>query len=345
MNSEAPTAKSPIRRSPGQAVCVIGAQGALGSAVIEQFAGTDWKVHRAGRRPERGDDFRQLDLDSPETVVPALRDVDLVINTVAHPGWAAERAVLEGGGVLVNCSHAPARAAAAMLAEAKGSNGTVLLNAGLVPGVANLMAAELLAANPRADRLEVAFTVLRAGTAGRAGGEFAHRGLTSQSHHRVVRLPMPEPFGELSFIEVAEGEDGGFGGVAGWRTLETYLGFGDRPLDLALRAMNSLRLISVLPGAAFTLGLGSRADASREPTAIWVGARRGDERLGASVLECEGDYRSTAIAARLFGEVLLGRRGRRGCFNPEDLFRLDDLLPALADLGLRVTRKWRRADA
>ncbi len=326
--------------SPVRNVCVIGAHGALGGTVVEQFDGAGWKVHPAGRRPDQGNGFRQIDLDRPETVASALRDVDLVINTVAHPGWAAERAVLEQGGVLVNCSHAPARTAAAITAEVRGPKGTALLNAGLVPGVANLVAAELLAEHARADCLEVAFTVLRAGTVGRAGGEFAHHGLTSQNHHRVVELSMPEPFGELSFIEVAEDEDGGFGGVAGQRTLETYLGFGDRPVNLALRTMNALRLISALPRAAFTLGLSKGAEASREPTAIWVGAQRGSERLGASVLECEGDYRTTAVASRLFGEALLDGQGRPGCFNPEDLFSLGDLLPALNDLGLRVTRNW-----
>ena len=93
-------------------------------------------------------------------MAPALRDADLVVSTVPHPGWAAERAVLGQGGVLVNCSHAPGRAAAAIAAEVKEPRGTVLLNAGLVPGVTNLVAAELLAEHPQADCLEVAFTVL-----------------------------------------------------------------------------------------------------------------------------------------------------------------------------------------
>lgn len=324
---------------------MIGAQGALGSIAVEQFESAGWRVHPAGRRPERREGFRELDLDRPETVAPALQDLDLVVSTVSHPSWTAEQAVLRQGGVLVNCSHAPGRAAAAIAAETEEPKGTVLLNAGLVPGVANLVAAELLREHPQADCLEVAFTVLSAGTAGRAGGEFAHQGLTSQRHHRVVKLPMPEPFGRLPFIEVAEGEDGGFGGVAGRRRVGTYLGFGEWPLSLALRTMNALRLISVLPRAAFTRDRRSTPEASREPTAIWVGARRGAERLGASVLECEGDYRTTAAAARLFGEGLLDGRGRPGCFNPEDLFSLSDLLPALNDVGLRVTRNWEAANA
>jgi hypothetical protein len=306
-----------------------------------QFDASSWRLHRAGRRRDQVDEsFRHVDLDRADTVLPAVHDVDLVVSTVPHPSWSAERVVLEHGGFLVNCSHAPARVPVRITAAAKDPKGLVLLNAGLVPGVANLVAAELLERQPRADCLEVGFTVLSAATAGKAGGEFAHRGLTSRRRHRVVTLPMPEPFRGLKFIQTAEDEDGGFGGVADGRAIETYLGFADRPLDLALRAINSLRLMSALPRAAFAVDRGGSGVASREPTAVWVGARRGGERLGASMIECDGDYRVTAAAARIFGEALRDLRHRPGCFNPEDLFCLDDLLPAFEEVGLHLTRDW-----
>lgn len=325
--------------TPRQRVCVIGAQGTLGRAVVNQFASTGWTVYPAGRRPDEREGFRFLDLDRPETVLSAVRDVDLVVSTVPHPELTAERLVLERGGVLINCSHAPAQTAAAITMEAKGPKGTILLNAGLVPGIANLAAAELLEKHPQADCLEVAFTILNKGTAGKAGGEFAYEGLTSQPHHRVVKLPMPGPFGKLACIEVAEGDDFGFGGVAKSRRIEVSLGFADSSLGLTLRTINTLRLMRILPKAAFVTTRGEQADASREPTAVWIGARRGSKRLGASVLECEGDYRTTATATRVFGERLIGHN-QPGCFNPEDLslFSLSDLLPAFDDVGLRITQ-------
>ena len=76
----------------------------------------------------------------------------------------------------VNCSHAPSASRVSDDRRDNRAQGTVLLNAGLVPGLANLAAAELFAEHPEADCLEVAFTVLSEGTAGREGGEFAHRG-------------------------------------------------------------------------------------------------------------------------------------------------------------------------
>lgn len=331
---------------PKRDVCIIGAQGALGRVVATQFDPAAWTLHPAGRRPDQAENFRQLDLDRIETVAPALRGVDLLLSTVPHPAYSAERVVLEQGGFLVNCSHAPAEMAIAITASAAKSVGTVLLNAGLAPGVVNLVAADLLENHPEADCLEVGFTLFTEATAGKAGGEFAHHGLTSRNHHHVTALPMPEPFVGLKFIEVAETEDGGFGRVAGNRAIENYLGFADRPLNLLLRTLNALHLMFLLPRAAFTLGRrGKVGAASREPTAIWIGARRGDERLGGSMIECDGDYRATAAAGRIFAEALLDGEFQPGCFNPEDLFRLDDLLPAFEGVGLRVTRDWQAASA
>ena len=316
-------------------VCVIGAQGTLGNTIVKQFEAAGWTVHPAGRRPDRRKGFRQLDLDRPETVGRALHDVDLVVSTVPDPKLAAERFVLERGGVLVNCSHTHARTAAALAPKAKESGGTVLLNAGLVPGIANLAAAELLAKHPQADRLEVAFTILNEGTAGRGGGEVAHAALASRPSHPVIELPLPEPFGRLPCMKVADQEDFGFGGVAGSRQVDIYLGFADRPIRLALRAISALRLMQVVPRAAFTVKRGRQDEASKEPTVVWLGAGLGGERLGASIIQCEGDYRTTAASARAFGERLLVDNPR-GCFNPEDLFSLGEMTAPLKGIGLRV---------
>ena len=323
--------------SNGHSACVIGAQGVLGKIIAGQLADAGWTVYPAGRRSDPRSGYRQLDLDRPETVGPALRNVDLIISTVPHSGLAAERAVLEQGGVLVNCSHAPSETTGVLDKEVRNPKGTVLLNGGLVPGVANLGATELLSRHPEADCLEVAFTILSAGTAGKTGGAFAYEGLTSRSHHRVVRLPLPQPFGNTACIETAGHNDFGFGGAAGSRKVETYLGFADLALNLGLRTANVLRLMHLLPKAAFVTDRGTPGEASREPTAVWLGARKGGELLGSSILECEGDYRTTAEAARAFGEKLLAV-GRAGCFNPEDVFDLDEILSPLATEGMRISR-------
>jgi hypothetical protein len=316
----------------GGRACVIGGQGALGRAVVEELRLAGWTVHAAGRRPRGKGHVRYLDLARDETLEPALRDVDLTISTVPDRGLAAERWVLEHGGTLVNCSHAPGGAAAAVGGDTKAA-GSVLLNAGLVPGIANLVAADLLEKHTEADCLEVAFTILKEGTAGRGGAEFVHAGLASRRQHRVAKLPFPS-FGELACIEIHEDEDCGFVGVAGSRRIENYLAFANRSANRVLRLLNALHLMQLLPKAALSAGSASRRELSREPSAIWIGARRGDVRLGASVVECEGDYRTTARAARSFAEMLMAKQ-RPGCFNPEDLFEFGDLM-SLEDMGVRI---------
>lgn len=321
----------------GKEVCVIGAQGALGGIVLDRFRARGWTTRPAGRRADQRQGSRHVDLSHPETLESALDGVDLIVSTVPDPGLAAERWVLEHGGTLVNCSHAPGAAADALEAKAGPAKGTVLLNAGLVPGVANLAASALLTSHPQADCLEVAFTVLKEGTAGRGGADFIHAGLISRSHHRVRTVLFPEPFGRQSCIEIHEDEDCGFAGVAKGRAVRNYLGFADRSASWSLRTVNALRLMQLLPRVAFAAGGTSRGSASQEPTAIWLGAQRDQECLGASVLQCEGDYWTTAEAARMFGEALLAQ-GQPGCFNPEDLFGLGELAAPLAEIGVRVAR-------
>jgi len=321
--------------------CVIGGQGALGRAAVDALRSAGWSVHPAGRRPDARDDFRLIDLQQPSSIGPALEDVGLVLSTVPDPGFAAERWVLEHGGLFVNCSHAPGAAAADLTAEiGDGCEGTVLLNGGLVPGVANLIAADLLDRHPEADTLGVAFTVLREGTAGRGGAEFVHSGLAARSRHQIIELPMPAPFGELRCIEIHESEDCGFAGVAGGRRVRNYLGFGDRRPAWTLQTANALGLMRLLPKVAFTAGSDRTGPPSQEPTAIWIGVKRGERLLGASTAECNGDYRVTALAARLFGEALVANP-RPGCFNPEDLFDLGDLVSPLNEMGVRIAQSSR----
>jgi hypothetical protein len=148
---------------------------------------------------------------------------------------------------------------------------------------------------------------------------------------------MPAPFGELRCIEIHESEDCGFAGVADGRRVRNYLGFGDRPAAWALQTANALGLMRLLPRVAFTAGSGGMRPTSQEPTAIWIGARKGRKLLGASTAECGGDYRMTGLAARLFGEAL-GTNPRPGCFNPEDLFDLSGLASPLNQVGVRIAQ-------
>jgi hypothetical protein len=318
------------------AVLVIGSQGALGSTVVRAFERAGWEVHRAARRP--GTSFRLVDLGTPDTLRRAFDGIDVVVNTVPHAGLAAERAVLERGGLLLNISALPASEAAGLPAS---GTGTVVMNSGLAPGVTNLVAADLVARHPDADGIELALTLSASATSGPAGGEFVYRHLTSSRRHATATIPFPPPIGERRCVEIAEGENGWLGAAAGGRSVRTYLCISEPLLHRGVLAANRTGVMSLVPRAAFVGGRkGPPGDASTEPFSEWVAVLRSGRRLTARTVEGEGDYRSTAAATVVVAEALL-RRGDLpgGRFDPEDLLSLGDVSAALEAAGIRVVER------
>jgi hypothetical protein len=76
--------------------------------------------------------------------------------------------------------------------------------------------------------------------------------------------------------------------------------------------------------------------ASREPVAHWIAAKLGGRRLAARTLECAGHYAHAARCALVFAENLLEEPRRAGCFDPEEVFTLDELKSKLARSGIRT---------
>ena len=256
-------------------VLVIGARGALGALVADAFRRHGWAVRQSSRDPIPPPDFHHVDLTDPATLAPALDGVDLVITTVPDPTLAAERHVLKRGGVLLNLSAGPATALRSLRREAGQAKGTVVMNAGIAPGVTNLLAAQLLEENPGADEAELVFTVTAKGTGGAASADFAHRGFTGQGHHRVKQVALPEPFGSRRVLGFAEPDRGWLGPMADGLTVSPYICPAERSLGAMMRTLNAVRLISKLPRAA--LGPGRRTaveEASREPVAHSVAVLR-----------------------------------------------------------------------
>ena len=325
-------------------VLVIGAQGVLGALLAQAFKTAGWAVVRSGRRPDPGAGFRHVDLDEPETVAAAIGDADVVVNTVPDPGLTAERMVLDRGGLVINVSAMPAEAGRRLRHEAGTARGTVVMNAGIAPGVTSLIAADLLAAHPEADEVELVFTVSTKSTSGPAGGDFGHRGLTTVGRHRTKVIPLPPPFGPRRCLGFAEPDGGWLGSVVGDKMVSPYVCIAERTTHRAMLGLNKAGLMSRLPRAAF--GSPPSTDgggASEEPVAHWVAVLRRGERIAAQTLECRGDYRCAAAAAVVFARTLIaggaGSALPRGVFDPEDLLSLDGLAPALREHGIAAVNQ------
>jgi hypothetical protein len=286
-----------------------------------------------------------VDLDRAQTVRAALDGVDLVVNAVPDRLLRAERLVLERGLALVNLSAVPAALGGALQHETTNATGTVLIPAGLVPGVASLVAADLLQTHPEAEELEVAFAISARGTSGKGGASLVHSYLIAARHHQTFRVELGPSFGARTCFEGGVEERAWLAeGVLGQRTVHLGIYLQERPLEALFRGLNTLRLMSTVPRWTFVAGKDRvPAEATREPIAEWVAVKRGGKRLAARTIEGLGDYRMTAASAVVFGEALLEQRAsqypRTGVFAPEELFTLGQLLGALETHGFRIVER------
>ena len=324
-------------------VLVIGARGALGTLVADAVRRHGWAVRESSRDPSPSPDFHYVDLTDPATLAPALDGVDLVITTVPDPTLAAERHVLKHGGVLLNLSAEPATALRSLRRQAGQAKGTVVMNAGIAPGVTNLLAARLLEENPGADEVELVFTVTTKGTGGAASADFAHRGFTGRGHHRVKQVTLPEPFGSRRVLGFAEPDGGWLGPVVDGLTVSPYICLAERSAGAMMRTLNAARLISKLPRAA--LGSGRRTaveEASHEPVAHSVAVLRAGLPLDDRLVVGQGDFRMAAASSIVFAEALLGRDRRvaaqPGAWYPEEVLSLNRVEASLRQAGIDVTK-------
>jgi hypothetical protein len=314
---------------------IIGARGVLGHRTAQAFADAGWEVRAGVRRAGAGQ--VELDLDRPASILAALDTNELIVNTVPQRDLIAERLVLEHGGTLINISTLPAAATRELRAQAGGAQGTVLMNAGLAPGVSTLAAADLLRRHPEAEELEMVFTVSAAAPRGPAGVETLHRGLTTVARHRTVLVPLPEPFGERLCVGFGEDDAGWLGGIAEGRLVRPYICLLEPALHEWLLTLNDVGALTRLSKSVIRARLpDGNETAYAEPVAHWIAAIRGDRRLGVSIVRSPGELVHTARSAVVFAQSLLKDPPGGGCFDAEEICTLDQLQPSLQAAGISI---------
>ncbi|MFF2554557.1 hypothetical protein ACFVUS_26390 [Nocardia sp. NPDC058058] len=329
-------------------VLVIGADGVLGGTVAAAYGHAGWQVLRGTRRYRGDPDSVPVDLSRPETIGPALAAADLTINTVADADLRAEQWALEHGHRILNMATVPVNSARRLRIRAaqSTSRGTVLLNAGLAPGVTNLVIADMLARHPESDTVDFVMCLPASGMAGRAGVHFVHENLTTIGHHGVYNkrsprhdtrtVPLPPPMGNKKCFGFAERDRAWLLDTAGGRTIRTFA-YIDRPhLHHLVIALNPLGLLPDVPEMPFRIGRQSISpQPSAEPILHWIATSRRGTQLEARTVECTGGYAHAAQAAVIFGDALT-RTSATGCFNPEELCTLRSMNPQLDSAGIKV---------
>ncbi|MHB8381059.1 MAG: hypothetical protein ACYDC3_01785 [Candidatus Binataceae bacterium] len=322
-------------------VLIIGGQGALGSIVAEAIrARGDLTVLIGGRRAERREDFRFVDLERPETIASALAGVDFAISTVADPQFELERVAVEIGARSINISSAVLPIGGHVSLRGRG---LAIVHAGLAPlGLQALIAKAMIARYPEAARLEVAMCFSARGASGPQGREFAYQALTRRPFEpsRTIEFSAPIgrrrcfsaaiPDGEILHSLIPEGEAG------------VFVGFAEPMIHRALGVMRSSGMIRLIPRAMFVgrAAPSAPAAATTEPMRQWVAVYdAGGGRLGATVTEGEGDYSTTALVTRAFLDALIERLKTRkpfGVHSAEKFFNLAEVTPYLpAEVSIR----------
>jgi NAD(P)-dependent dehydrogenase (short-subunit alcohol dehydrogenase family) len=316
-------------------VLVVGAQGAMGTLTVRAFQRAGWAVRAAARRPTPGQ--VHLDLGRPESVAAALEEHELVVNTVPDPEVRAERHVLEHGGALINVSALPAAVGRSLRAVAGGARGTVVMNAGLAPGVTTIVAADLLRQRPAADELDIVYTFSLATPRGPASVDFIHRGLTALVRHRTALVSLPWPFGERRCLGFGEGDAGWLGGIAEGRIVRQYVCVAEPAVHEQLLELNDAGTMDQLPRSLLASPDPSvKQVAGKEPVAHWIAAIRGGRRLEARTVQCRGDFVHAAESVVVFAEALLAQPRQRGCFQPEETSTLSGIEAQLEAAGIAV---------
>ncbi|MFC9894525.1 hypothetical protein ACFVMC_12595 [Nocardia sp. NPDC127579] len=336
----------------GPTVLVAGADGVLGSTVASVFAEAGWRVLRGTRRKRDLPGSVPFDLARPETLGPAIQVADLTVNTVPDDDLAAEHWAMANGGRVLTLASVPVSAARALRIRAarQRNRGAVVLNAGLAPGVSNLVLADLLARHPESDTIEFVMCLPASGMSGRAGVGCVHENLTTIGRHGVytkrsprhhaIRLNLPDPVGATTCFGFAERERAWLLDTVGGRNVHSFAYFDQKLLHDLVVALNPLGLLSEVPRAPFLFGRRSApAQPSSEPIMHWAAVSARGNRLAERTIECAGGYLHAARAAHVFGSALLDSplaARLTGCVNPEEIFSLSALDRKFKDVGIDI---------
>ena len=194
----------------------------------------------------------------------------------------------------------------------------------------------MIARHPETARLEVAICFSARGASGPQGRAFAYQTLVRRPFEPSREIEFSAPVGRRRCFSAAIPERDILHALIPEGEAGIFVGFSERTIHFALGLMRSTGMIRLIPRAMFVgrAAASTPADATHEPMRQWVAVYDASgRRLGATVTEGEGDYRTTALVTCAFLDALLERLKTRkpfGVHSAEKLFDLADVTPHLS---------------
>lgn len=319
---------------------VIGAQGTLGSFVARELRLRGWDVLRAGRRPESAPDFRRVDLDDQATWGDTFVGCELIVSTVPHSELPLERHIMQTGGVLLSPATVPRAALEKLKAYQRNPKGVVIPHVGLTPGLNNLLAAELLEAVPDVDELAIGLVFKAFGASGEEGRKWVLRLFAEGVVSPVRAVQLPAPLGLRSCVSTDLSAEGWLADTHRPPVQRLEFCMAEKPIDAMLRGLSSIHLAALLSRIAAPAYMHRVPGPSDEQIYQWAWVRRSSGAKQGWLISATGDYRSTAVAVRIFAEAILRLSADsglpRGLVRVQDVFRMNDVKMEFAASGISI---------
>lgn len=319
---------------------IIGANGALGRVVSDVFTQRGWHITRAMRSAAgQPGDVVSIDLTDREALAALMNRVDVTVNTVPA-GFGAESVALERGHRLLSLAITPMPDQTTLRNTYRHAPGTAILNAGLAPGVSNLVVADLVRHDPAGTgKISIAVPLPWNNYHGAEGVRLVHRYMTKSGRHGSysgvhdsLLIKFPDPIGVKNCVGWAERDAGWVQRLAGGRLVRAYCYLDSPLLNSLIHTMNKMGSLHRLPLSPF-LRMTERMDAPTvEPVSIAVSLQQG-ETLHSRIIECNGWYLSAAQAGEVMAREFVSDNTlvARGCIDSDEAFTLRRIAPLLAE--------------
>jgi len=330
-------------------ILIVGGYGQVGGRIAANLSTQfDGQIILAGRNPVRAAaaadrlgervHSRSVDLADAATYTSATEAVDLVVVCIDLPDTAFVEHCLERGihYLDVSAEYETICKVVELDPIARRHGATAVLGVGLIPGLSNLMAKRGVSRMRTATRVENAFLVGLGEEHGIASLLWTFGHLGDPEYREQAKFDFRAPYGQRTVLHYAFPDQYTLPKTLPIESATSWLCMDSVPMTRLFGLMRRLGLSGVFRNPSF-LGLfarlGRRLRFGREDCVVTTRVV-GPQGTYQAWLTGRGEAFVTALAAAEAARQLAAASFGSGVYHVEQVFRLDDFLPALRSEGV-----------